>query len=135
MATISILERGMLLRDVGARTLDGKLVQVSDFRGRRNLILIFAGAAGEESALVNELRRRSEDLREEEAAVLIAEDGPDARRLYGAATARGELAPAVYVSDRYGEIFFTARGEPGQALPGAGELLEWVRFVNSQCPE
>jgi hypothetical protein len=39
------------------------------------------------------------------------------------------------VSDRYGEIFFAAHSGRGESLPSAAELLDWVRFINSQCPE
>ncbi len=131
MAATTILERGMLLRDLPARTLDGHAVHASDFRGRRNLVLIFPGAAAEESPLINDFRQRASDLHEEEAVVLIADAPPDIRSYYGAIQPSGKNEPALYITDRYGEIYY---GVHGGALPAA-EILDWLRFINSQCPE
>ncbi len=128
MATSNVLERGMMLRDLPAHTLDGRAVQVYDFRGRRNLVLIFTGADREE-ALLSALRASAADLKEEEAAVLIADPTGDLRRYYGAVD-----HSALYITDRYGEIFFVAQA-PARALPGVKEILEWLRFINAQCPE
>jgi hypothetical protein len=43
MPTTAQLERGMIVRDVLAHTPEGRQVYASDFRGRRNLVLIFPG--------------------------------------------------------------------------------------------
>jgi hypothetical protein len=56
----------------------------------------------------------------------------------GAASAqdrRGQAEMAVYVTDRFGEVFATFRESEKQAMPGVQEILEWLTFVNSQCPE
>ncbi len=117
------LERGALLRDIPARTLDGLDVHVGDFRGRRNIVLVFAGA--ESSILLEQLDSRSGELATEEATVLIA--SKQARDLYQAP------ASAIFISDRYGEIFFSAR-DP-EPIPDAREVLKWLEFINAQCPE
>lgn len=126
----------MMLRDLTAPTLDGERVQLSDLRGRRNLVLIFAGTNGEEWRLLSELREVRDDLREEEAVVAaVADRDPESRAWYGALAADGTPRAALYVTDRYGEIYFAAHPERGQALPSAAEVLDWLRFINSQCPE
>jgi peroxiredoxin len=135
MATTTVLERGMLLRDLPVHTFDGHSVSVSDFRGRRNFVLVFPGLRGEESSLLNELRQSAAELQEEEAIVLIADAPDDARRHYGAASPEGSRIAALYVADRYGEIYFAAHNGPGDSLPPAAEILEWLRFINAQCPE
>lgn len=135
MATTTVLERGMLLRDVPAQTFDGHSVSVSDFRGRRNLVLILPGMQGEEASLLSELRQSAAELQEEEAVVLIADPSDDAHRHYGAASPEGSRIAAVYIADRYGEIYFAAHSGPGDSLPAAAEMLEWLRFINAQCPE
>ncbi len=135
MATYTMLDRGMMLRDLQAQTLDGRSVCASDFRGRRNLVLIFPGAEAEESILLNELKQRTADLQQEEAVVLVGSDAPaDIRSHYGALSPAGRIA-ALYVTDRYGEIYYSARCEVGGALPSAAEVLGWLEFINSQCPE
>ena len=42
---------------------------------------------------------------------------------------------AVYVTDRFGEVFATFRESEKQAMPSVQEILGWLDFVNSQCPE
>lgn len=116
-------ERGALLRDIPARTLDGRDVQLSDFRGRRNIVLVFRGT--ETARLFEQLRSGSYELATEEAAVLIAWD--EARDLYNAP------GSAIFIADRYGEIFFSARHP--EPIPDASEVLKWLEFINAQCPE
>ena len=116
--------RGMLLRDITARTVEGANVQVSDFRGRRNIVLIFPGQQ-EPTDLIRNLTSRP-DLAGEEAVVLTACDD-NARTLYDAPNS------AMFITDRYGEIFFSARHP--DPLPDAAEVLKWLEFINSQCPE
>lgn len=117
------LTAGTLLRDISARTLDGRLANVSDFRGRRNLVLVFPG--DDTATLLERLRSRSEELAAEEAMVLIAADAD--RELYNVPSS------AIFISDRYGEIFFTARHPV--PLPDVQEVLKWLEFINAQCPE
>ncbi len=116
-------ERGVLLRDIPARTLDGRDVQISDYRGRRNVVLVFSSP--QTDRIVEALQRSADDLEFHEAVVLI---GPDsARDLYDAPKS------AIFLTDRFGEIFFCAR-DP-QPLPDADAVLGWLEFINAQCPE
>ena len=117
------LERGAILRDVPARTLDGRDIHVSELRGRRNIVLVFPGP--ETTALVDRLGGQLDELATEEAVVLIASE--TARRVYDAPTS------AVFITDRYGEIFFSARHP--ELIPDAREVLKWLEFINAQCPE
>lgn len=115
-----------MLRDIEAVALDGRRVQVSDFRGRRNLVLVFEGEST--APPIAALRQAGDELREEETVVLVV-PSTDARSrgLYGVHGA------ALFISDRYGEIFFATDG--GQPLPSVSDILDWLRFINSQCPE
>ncbi len=117
----------MMLRDLSARTLDGRAVQASDFRGRRDLVLIFGGR---EETLIGTLRASASELQEEEAVVLLADPTTTDREYYGAVN-----NSALYITDRYGEIYFAAHRRPGEPLPGVAEILGWLRFINAQCPE
>jgi hypothetical protein len=131
MATLTLLDRGMLLRDLPATTLARESVRVSDFRGRRNLVLVFSGDDREEAPLLVALRAAQADLQEEEAVVLIANAAGELREIYGAISPQGHPLAAVFITDRYGEIFFAARG----TLPDVPAVLDWLRFINAQCPE
>jgi peroxiredoxin len=119
------LARGSLLRDIPVRNSDGREVHVSDFRGRKNVVLIFPdpGDPPECSAL---LETRDTALADNEAVLLVAASDA-ARDLYDAPKS------ALFITDRYGEIFFSVRHP--EPLPDVGEVLQWLEFINLQCPE
>ena len=50
-------------------------------------------------------------------------------------TVSGIPSPAVIVADRWGEIVHIAAGSQAGELPQAHELVEWVTYVQHQCPE
>ncbi len=150
--------RGYRLRDFSLPSLDGKQVGSSGFRGRSNLVLLFAGRAESKFPLLSEISMRYSELAEEDAkAVAIVQDTREAasqlaqalhlpfsvlvdhdgrvHREFGAADSEGRPAPALYVTDRYGEVFGAFRTAAGQPLPAFDEVLNWLEFVNSQCPE
>jgi hypothetical protein len=66
--------------------------------------------------------------------VLADQDGRIHRQA-GAIGPHGQEAAAVYVTDRFGEVFGVYRTSDGQPLPGVADILSWLEFVNSQCPE
>jgi hypothetical protein len=47
----------------------------------------------------------------------------------------GAPSPGIVVADRWGEIVHVARGSQGTPLPEPDELLEWIDYVQHQCPE
>jgi hypothetical protein len=42
---------------------------------------------------------------------------------------------AVLVADRYGQIFDLRRAGPRHDFPAPGELLEWLKYLGTLCPE
>lgn len=140
--------RGFALPDTAGRTVD-----LWGFRGRTNLVLFYHHGGGCPScrAYLAALAAGLPALREEEAAVLAI--GPDdragARDLAsalgqpfpflsdpdGKATQPGLPAPALVVADRYGQVWAAWAGGEAHALPGVGEIADWLRFIGLQCPE
>ncbi len=47
---------------------------------------------------------------------------------------RGEMLPAILVADRHGEIYAQYHTQ-AHRLPKVDEILQWLAFINSQCPE
>jgi hypothetical protein len=47
----------------------------------------------------------------------------------------GMPGAGVVVADRYGEIFHVEQARDIASLPPADALVEWVEFVQRQCPE
>lgn len=114
--------------------------------------------------LVSSLARHPDELDEETARVLLVTTSPPAaaegtggaagssgtRRLpfptlidrgaklhrrFGAVDASGTPVPAVVIADRFGEIFTTYRVPPGAKPPTRRDVVQWLVFINIQCPE
>ena len=66
---------------------------------------------------------------------VLVDDGAHIHRNVGATDAEGSAAPAVFVTDRFREIYAGYLPGPGSALLGAKEILDWLVFINIQCPE
>jgi len=66
--------------------------------------------------------------------ILVDSDAHIHRRV-GATDAAGQPAPALFVTDRFREIYATYVSAKGSALPSAKEIMDWLLFINIQCPE
>lgn len=151
--------KGTRFRDFTLWSDADKRVSLSDFRGRKNVILLFAGLPTEHLVDVMEgftaYHEQLEDLNACVAIVLalpLTELGhikrpairdvylfsdPD-RAVHKAAGALNEHempAPALYVLDRYAEIFAAFRTRDGQRIPEVREMIRWLEFIEAQCPE
>ena len=126
---------------------DGREFQVSRYRGRRDLVLIFVGADTSSAAdlLRGLVAQRSElDYEETVVAVIVERSQVEAEALRkrdglpfivladsdGSVTGRFGT-PSVYITDRYGEIYSTQH----LPLPSADEVLKSLSHINAQCAE
>ncbi len=137
--------------------LDG-VVHLSDYRGRANLVLILSDHKSETSKLLSHTAARYSEIKNEEAEVLViirmsrpqaaetqkrlrlpcpvlADDVGRIHQPLGAVDSQGDDSAAVYVTDRFGEVFGAYRTSGGQSLPGVADILNWLEFINAQCPE
>ena len=157
MSAQAVARRGETLPGFTLLDGDGSAVFLESYRGRRNLAVVFAADMMGESpvtALLQELLSRTEELTVEAAQVLaivippyiaaqrgprgfltLLDDGGHIHRAVGATDAAGRPAPAVFVTDRFREIFAAYLPVSGRGLPSAKAILEWLVFVNIQCPE
>ncbi|MFB3813472.1 MAG: peroxiredoxin family protein [Terriglobales bacterium] len=126
----------------------GKEYRLSDFRGRRDLVLIFAARGEATSPLLQALAARANEVEDEEALVLVivrgdmvtaeavrkrdgfpfpvlADQDGQVHQRYGAEHAK------LYITDRYGEIYSIHNALP----PSADEVLASLRHINAACPE
>ena len=150
--------KGHLLRDFSLTTATGKQIDLSDYRSHSNLVLILADDENDSSNLLHDVARGYAEIRLQEAEVLavvlpggsqtqdteqqpcapypvlIDNDGRLHAR-FGAMDAQGRACSAVYIADRFVEIFGVYRKRDGQSLPTAQDIVSWLEFVNSQCPE
>lgn len=148
---------GYLLRDFTLMSALGNPVQLSAYRGRSNLVLVCADERAETEQLLLGLASQYTQVRSEEAEVLVvvrsiaeaaekkerlklpypilADDNGRIYRELGAADSQGREFAAVYVTDRFGEVFGAYRTRDGQSLPRLADILNLLEFIGFQCPE
>lgn len=150
--------KGQLIRDFELISTEGRRVSVSDYRGRFNLVLVFADGRLCSLEFLTGVAKGYGEIRGEQAEVLavlqcaieeatrhkegthgqfpvLADGDGRIHRLMGARDESGQPAMAVYITDRFGEVFAAFRESEKQAMPSLQEILGWLAFVNSQCPE
>ena len=135
---------------------DGGSVSLSDFRQRRGLVLLLLRSGGEEeAALVEEASRRRDEFSSHGAAlfgilprrpdrgvppfpspvpVLFDEPGLFLRREGGRDPAETGTS-RIAVADRYGQVYVVIPSPPGAERAAVSEALEWVGYLDRQCPE
>jgi peroxiredoxin len=150
--------KGRLLNDFELTTTSDTRVLLSDYRGRANLVLIAADEDEHTTALLSSLAAQYSKIEELQAVVLLVVGKPhqaaaskaNGLRLpyltlidvngrvhsdLGAVDANGNPQAAVYITDRFGEVFGIYRLRDGAVLPSVKEIVDWLEFINSQCPE
>jgi peroxiredoxin len=122
-------------------------VQLSDYRGRRDLVLCFVGRDlhGAASDLLKSLSTRKDELEYEDTQVLVIVAGSlsaveflrarDGLAFPVLADADGAVhdryAANLVITDRYGEIYSVHRS----TWPTADEVMASLRHINAECPE
>lgn len=149
---------GTLFPDATLPLASGGALSIDSLRVRFDLVILMLGAGAIDPAaarLLDALVRDRSAIEGEEGRVLaVRVDGrraasdewrwpipllldADARfhARVGAVDAAGQPITSLYVTDRYREIYATTR--PGQPdwPQAADDVLQWLSFVNIQCPE
>lgn len=150
--------KGHRLRDFELMSSEGKPVCLSDYRGRSNLIVILTDERREVEELLSALASSYEEIQSEGAQVLaimsashdqtkkarerlnlpfavLSDENRHIYRQLGAVGSEDRDAAAVYITDRFGEVFAAYRTSDRQTLPTVADILNWLEFINAQCPE
>lgn len=59
----------------------------------------------------------------------------DTAVVFTSAAIGGVPSPGVLIADRWGEIYYVAPTVDDPEMPEPDALIEWLRFVQYQCPE
>ena len=108
-------------------TLEGRPVSYSTIWQRRNLVLITAPSSDPDGAFA----RYVSGL----IAQLPASARHDAEWVITRDAVTGIPCPGVAIADRWGEIVTIASRVQGGELPRADELVDWIDYLQHQCPE
>jgi len=162
--TTAQLSTGQLIPDfrLSAANRDGEFGPW-DYKQHRNLVLMFFRSV--ESAnckqLLREIREHYVEYQEKETEVLVistdemdrlrqltqdlalpfpvlSDTGGSVTDLYLKNTQRAESAnveAAIFVTDRWGEIFICKTVEKDSELVAEAEIREWLEFIELQCEE
>lgn len=136
----------------------GRPFSLGQYSGRRNLVVVLPGTGAPGEAvyrLLAQLAQSRKALDEEEAEVLVVLPGDPARprdevarsptvlvdegalfyRSLGAVDTAGRPTPALYITDKYREIYCACRPGDEQWPSSADDVVSWLVFMNIQCPE
>ncbi len=150
--------KGCRFPDFELMTTSGRSFRVSDYRGRSNLVLLLSDNRNATAELLSEMARHYDKFKGQETEIIailqcskqecaqiqersklpfvvLADEDGRIHRLVGASDQKGNAAAALYVTDRYGEVFGVYRTRDGQTLPGTTDIRSWLEFINIQCPE
>jgi peroxiredoxin len=122
----TMLHRGDLVPHFTVKTLHGDEFSYASIWQRRNLVLVALPET--DSAFtrryVSELATRGVEFSDGNADCVITQDHLQAIP-----------SPAVLVADRWGEVIYMSAKSDLRDLPQVEEVLEWLRYVQSRCPE
>lgn len=129
-------------------------IDTNHYRGRRDLVVLLLEGRGKDNwrPLLDELTRRYDQIKEAGAEVLAVLDSEQAasgvqapfpvgwdpngallQRLTG--LAGDEAVSAVFVTDRFGEVFMQDTYDAGAPPPQVDEIIALVDYIERQCPE
>lgn len=154
---VPVYQPGQRLPDFSLPSTLGHPIRISDFRNRVNLVVMICAPQSIEAlypilAVLNLVN--SELVTENtQTLVVLPVSLDEAEQLHDEfsltyplmADADGKVTREMiqvhqpglemYILDRYGEIYAVERIETGGHLPESREILDWVRFMEIQCPE
>ena len=149
---------GAMFPDATLPMRGGGAVTFNDLRVRWNLVVIFLGNAPLDAPVAEQLlvlARAGGALAAEDAkafavvptrpgavthawdwpAPLLVDERAALHRRVGAVNAFGEPSAAVYITDRYREIYAVFRDDQPAWPPMIEDVRDWLVFVNLHCAE
>jgi len=120
------LQRGDLVPHFRVDTIDGRRIEYSTIWQRRNLVLVALteSNSAHSRTYVSQLETKCSAFQIHETECVITRD-----------VVAGAASPAVLIADRWGEIVYVAHVSNVADLPRLPEILEWVAYVQTRCPE
>ncbi|HET8522807.1 MAG TPA: redoxin domain-containing protein [Thermomicrobiales bacterium] len=135
---------GKMLRPFAGQTTDGQTIRSQSYRQRSNLVLLFHHGrdCAPCQAMLADIGAHIDEIQDQATAVLAIGPDGEARPFPMLTDPSGEIAkqqglaaPAVVIVDRFGEIWAAWEGGADHHLPHADDVIEWLEFLEVQCPE
>lgn len=125
MGVTGQITRGAQVPHFDVSSIDGRRIAYSTIWQRKDLLLV---------ALSEEEVRTSQALLSA-LAEAVRNHAADAACVITTAEIPGVPRPGVLVADKWGEVHFVAAAETAAGLPAPEELVDWVQYVQTKCPE
>jgi hypothetical protein len=122
-----MLRPGHLLPHFDVTNVQGENVVYSTIWQQRNLVLVSLPAVDPDGTFTNyvsQLTPRGPAATGDDTVWVITRDA-----------VTGVPSPSVIVADRWGEVVHVGTGTQPSELPPADEIVDWVTYVQHQCPE
>jgi peroxiredoxin len=121
-----MLQKGERVPDFEVTTLDGARVAYSNIWQRDNLALVRLPAIDTDASrrYASELAAREADFAGRTSVCVITRDPVE-----------GLPASGIVIADRWGEIAYSVAGASAADLPAVPDLLDWLDYLQSRCPE
>ena len=121
-----MLQPGDLVPQFEVRTVNDEPFSYSTIWQRRNLVLVTLPRLECDACegYIARLTRQSAAFSGQNAECLITRDDIP-----------GVPSPSTLVADKWGEIVHLTAASEVSDLPSVDELLDWVGYVQSRCPE
>lgn len=147
---MKVLKEHDLLPVFELKTIDGKSISPIDYKEKKNMVFLFFDAECSSCIdFLDEVEKRYNDYKEEEAEVFAIGEGPKDHLVdvigemdypfpvlidkNGTVMSRfTDETPAVFVTDRFGEIRMIFKGEH---LPDQQKILDNLDLYELECPE
>src|SRR5215471_11525233 len=106
--------------------IDGERVRYADLWQHRNLVYVNLDplSLSDTRQYVRDLVARAPEFANADTALVISTERVD-----------GLPSPGVAIADRWGEVIAARELNAKASPPAVDELLEWITFVQEQCPE
>lgn len=119
-------QRGDPVPHFRVATVDDRTIEYSTIWQRRNLVLVtlIDTDSAPSRRYVSQLSAATPAFQNQETECVITRDA-----------VAGVASPAVVIADRWGEIVYVASGSNVADLPRLPEILEWIAYLQTRCPE
>ena len=158
MSTVTYPATGHMLPDFHLPTVDGRRIRLSDYRNRRNIVLVvLQGLSAGTDRLLSTLAEEATALAGDNAQALVVVEGPlqaaqSLQQMYRLpfpvlADAAGAVAPllgpaetgtgprlAVHVASRSSRVYWSVWRGPDDRPPTVKDIRGWLEFIEIQCP-
>ena len=121
-----MLQNGELLPHFNVTTIGGARFAYADIWQRKNLLLV---------SLPEEESEGSANYLSRLASQMSPMTGNDIACVVTRDSIPGLTSPGLVVADRWGEIHHVTHAARVEDLASPDELVEWLRYLQSRCPE